>query len=54
MVDEYAYDEPIGMNEVRKVLGGRRLDIQGMFRFAKEQGVKVSDLSVEEKKMFLK
>lgn len=54
MEDKFAYDEPIGMSEVRQILNGRRLDIPGMFRFAEEHGVKVSDLSVEEKRRFLK
>ena len=54
MEDKFAYDEPIGMSEVRQILNGRRLDIPGVFRFAEEHGVKVSNLRMEEKKMFLK
>lgn len=54
MKDELIYDEPVSLNEVRQILDGRRLDIPGMFRYAKEQGVRVSDLRDEEKQMFLK
>ena len=54
MRDKFEYDEPVSLNEVRRVLDGRKLDIPGMFRYAKDRGVKVSDLRVEEKRMFLK
>lgn len=54
MRDEFEYDEPMNMSEVRQILDGRRLDIPGMFRYAKERGVRVSDLMMEEKRMFLK
>lgn len=54
MDDKFAYDEPISLSEVRQKLNGRRLDIPGMFEFARQQEIKVSDLSMEEKKKFLK
>lgn len=54
MKNEFTYDEPMSMSEVRQVLDGRKLDIPGMFRYAKERGVRVSDLRMEEKRMFLK
>ena len=54
MKNEFEYNEPMNMNEVRQILDGRRLDIPEMFRYAKEQGVRVSDLRMEEKRMFLK
>ena len=54
MRDELVYDEPMSLSDVRKILNGRRLDIPGMFEFARQQGVKVSDLSESEKQMFLK
>ena len=54
MADEYTYNKPMSLSEIKQKLNGRRLDIPGMFEFARQQGVRVSDLSVEEKKMFLK
>lgn len=54
MEDKFTYDEPMSLNEVRQVLDGRMLDIPGMFEYARSRGVKVSDLSVEEKRRFLK
>lgn len=54
MRDKFEYNEPISMSEVRKILNGRRLDLRGMFRYAEERGVRVSDLRMEEKKRFLK
>lgn len=54
MEDKFTYDEPMSLNDVRKVLDGRMLDISGMFEYARSRGVKVSDLRMEEKKMLLK
>ena len=54
MNDKFAYSEPMNLSEIRQKLNGKQLDIPGMFRYAKKQGVKVSDLSEDEKRMFLK
>lgn len=54
MRDEFEYSEPMSLSDVREILNGQQLDIPGMFEFARKQGVKVSDLSVEEKQTFLK
>ena len=54
MEDKFAYDEPISLNDVRQILDGRKLDIPGMFRYAKDRWVRVSELRDDEKRMFLK
>ena len=52
--DEFAFSEPISLEEIRKRMDGKMPDIPGIFRYARDRGVRVSDLGMDEKRMFVK
>lgn len=45
--------EPISLSELKQQAGGKFVNIRKLFAYAEQQGKRVSDLTDEEKRMFL-